>query len=134
MRWFLFVAACSGSSSSRPDEPIKTVAIMEAGVPDATAADAPSAVVERRCLPVVAKECGCVYSCGTGIKDGDFWKVTHPFWRNTELTAKVEKWCAGVACTEAFHAEIVCDGICMPKPADTTCHFDDKGACVGKKP
>lgn len=106
---------------------------MEAGVPDAgSAIDAPAAA-ERRCLPVVAKECGCVYSCAAGTKDGDTWKVKHPFWGTTELTAKVDKWCAGNACTEAFHAEIVCDGICMPKPADSTCHFDAAGACIGKK-
>ena len=133
-RWLFFVvAACSGSSPSRTEpEPIKTVAIMEAGVSDAAPIDSPAAA-ETRCLPVVAKECGCVYSCGVGTKDGDTWKVKHPFWRDSVLTAKIDKWCAGNACTEAFHAEIVCDGICMPKPADSTCHFDDKGACVGKK-
>jgi hypothetical protein len=134
MRWLLFVAACSASSPSRPEpDPIKTVAIMEAGVSDASAIDAPTAA-ESRCLPVVAKECGCVYSCGVGTRDGDIWKVKHAFWGDTELTAKIDKWCAGNACTEAFHADIVCDGICLPKPADSTCHFNDAGACVGKKP
>jgi hypothetical protein len=96
-------------------------------------APAPAQAIEKRCLPVVAKECGCVYTCGTGTRDGDHWTVTHSFWKDMPLKAKVERWCVDEACTEAFAAEIVCSGICAPKPADPTCHFDAGGACIGKE-
>ncbi len=85
-----------------------------------TSKAAPPALV--KCLPVVAKECGCVYDCGTGTStDGKTWHVRHAFWKDTELTAVVEPWCVGGACTDAFAAQIVCDGICAPKPARTDC-------------
>ena len=119
----LFVAACGSSSQPSQPEPI---------APVTRATDATLAADKPRCLPIVAKECGCVYACAIGRKDGDTWKVKHAFWGDTELVATIDRWCVGDACTEAFHAEIVCDGICMPKPADPTCHFDASGACVGK--
>jgi len=34
-------------------------------------------------------------------------------------------------CTDVFSAETVCTGICTPKPADETCHFDASGTYVG---
>jgi hypothetical protein len=33
--------------------------------------------------------------------------------------------------TPVFAGEIVCDGICSPKPVDATCHFDAGGVCRG---
>ncbi len=95
---------------------------------------APAATPEKRCLPVIAKECGCTYSCGAGVRDGTGWRVTHSFWKGNDLKAAVERYCVGGACTEVFSAEIVCDGICPPKAADPTCHFDGSGACVGAAP
>ena len=86
---------------------------------------------ERRCLPVVAKDCGCVYTCGVGERTGDRWIVRHSFWNDAPLKAVVEPWCVAGKCTDAFAAEIVCGVICAPKPADSTCHFDATGACVG---
>jgi hypothetical protein len=86
---------------------------------------------DARCLPVVAAECGCVYSCGVGDPgDGGKFTVHHPFWGMTPLTAHVDRWCVGDACTDALFADIVCDGICTPKPADATCHFEG-ALCVG---
>jgi hypothetical protein len=91
---------------------------------------------ERRCLPVVAKECGCTYSCGIGVRRGgdDRWTVHHPFWGSAALDARVDAWCVDGACTPAFLAAIVCDGICAPKAGDPTCRFDAQGACVGADP
>lgn len=45
--------------------------------------------------------------------------------------ARIEPWCGGGRCTDVFSAETVCTGICTPKPADATCHFDASGTCVG---
>jgi hypothetical protein len=115
-------AETPGSGSTAP--PLVTL--------DATAAlGSGSAASTKRCLPVVSKECGCVYSCGTGeLRDGK-WIVGHSFWKNTELAAVVEDWCVGGECTPAFAVEIVCDIRCGRKPADASCHFDDAGTCVG---
>lgn len=86
----------------------------------------------RRCLPVVAADCGCVYSCGAGIRQqGGRYRVTHPFWRGTVLTARIDRWCVDGRCTDAFFADVVCDGICPPRPADPTCHIDRAGRCTG---
>jgi hypothetical protein len=87
---------------------------------------------ETRCLPVVAKDCGCVYDCGTGARDGDHWTVTHAVWKGSTLTARIEPWCQQGACTDVFAAEIVCDGICMAKPADPTCHFAGSACVTGR--
>ena len=84
----------------------------------------------KQCLPVVAAECGCVYSCALGTAVGDRWAVTHPFW-TTPITATVRPYCVDGQCTDAFHGEIVCSGICAPRPADPTCHLNPTGACVG---
>ena len=93
--------------------------------------DVPPATEHRKCLPVVAKECGCVYSCGSGVEASDHWNVTHSNWKPTTLHARIEPWCVAGRCTDVFAAEIVCAGICAPKPADATCHFDASSACVG---
>ena len=87
----------------------------------------------RRCLPVVSQECGCVYKCGLGVQvgNGATWSVSHVFWPGMPLTARVVSWCVADKCTPAFAAELVCGGICAPKPADSTCHVDAVGACVG---
>ena len=87
---------------------------------------------DQRCLPVVAAECGCVYSCGAGTRDSDgSYRVTHSFWKDTVLRAKIADWCVDGECTEAFFAEIICDGLCPSRPADPTCHFE-AGQCVGE--
>jgi hypothetical protein len=85
----------------------------------------------KRCLPVVAKECDCVYSCGVGEQRGDHWLVRRAYWKDAGK-AQIESWCSHGECTDAFAAEIICDGICMPKAADPTCHFDASGACIGR--
>jgi hypothetical protein len=130
------LAACSGASAPPPG----TAALGGAGGTAAVTAEPRSGVTSRaglpgaaeaRCLPVVAGACGCVYDCATGVPAGsDFWTVRHPFWGDKPLRARVDRWCAGSECTEAFMAEIVCDGICAPKPADATCHFEGD-LCVG---
>lgn len=130
MRWLRFATlALAACGADAPPVAHPAPANHTARAP-AAAPPAPPAA-ERRCLPVVAAECGCVYTCGVGVRTGAGWTVTHPFWGDTPLAARVDRFCVGDACTEAFHAEIVCDGICAPHPADATCHFDDRGACVG---
>jgi hypothetical protein len=129
---WIVLAAC-GSPPTRPAEvPGSGSAVAPAIAPDATIAPGSgSAVAGKRCLPVVSKECGCVYSCGTGeLRDGK-WVVGHSFWKDAELEAVVEDWCVGGECTPAFAVEIICDVICPRKPADASCHFDDAGKCVG---
>ena len=86
-----------------------------------------------RCLPVVSQECGCVYKCGVGVQvgNGSTWNVSHGFWPGMAITARVAEWCVAGSCTDAFAAELICAGICAPKPADATCFFDAQGACVG---
>ncbi|HEY1959579.1 MAG TPA: hypothetical protein VGH28_28410 [Polyangiaceae bacterium] len=116
------VAACSRTpqKASAP-APEASVVVADAGV-------------ERRCLPVVSKECGCTYSCGAGEREGDHWNVHHPSWKDSPLRAKITSWCVGDAgCTDAFAAELPCDIVCAPRPADATCHFDSSGACVGSR-
>jgi hypothetical protein len=78
-----------------------------------------------RCLPVVAFDCGCVYGCGLGQPNADgSYAVTYgPMWKDP-VRAVVKPWCVDGKCTDAFAGEIVCDGICLPKPADATCHLD----------
>jgi hypothetical protein len=101
-------------------------------VPLTSASVAPAA---KKCLPVVAADCGCVYSCGTGTQTGpDKWSVVHPIWAPHTLDAKVSRWCVGSDCTDAFHAQIVCDGVCAPKPADHTCHFEGDRCVSAQKP
>src|SRR5262245_43447723 len=72
--------------------------VTEGVVADDAAAPPPSVEsVEYHCLPVVAKACGCVYSCGLGRRDGDHWVVTHDHWK-TPLTATLDKWCVDGSC------------------------------------
>lgn len=92
---------------------------------EASAPTGATGTAQRRCLPVVADECGCVYTCGVGTETSPgVWSVEHPFWAPTKLKAKIAPWCVSGDCTEAFHVEIVCGGICTPKPADRGCHFE----------
>ncbi|MFO0546918.1 MAG: hypothetical protein U0271_00955 [Polyangiaceae bacterium] len=130
----------AGCGSSEDREPA-VVVLSASQAPSATAATshaAPrvSSSVSRGkdlCLPVVAAECGCVYTCGVGHEDSPGrYSVEHPFWREP-LQAKVDQWCSDGECTRAFFADIVCDGICGPRPADATCHFDGD-RCVGALP
>lgn len=88
----------------------------------------------KRCLPVVAAECGCVYGCGVGTETSPgAWSVDHPTWSPSLIKAKIAPWCVSGDCTDAFHGEIVCSGICAPKPADHTCHFEGD-RCVSSAP
>ncbi len=135
----LILGACSSTSeqpeASRPIQPT-----AESPTPTKPArssptkpkpANAPTAG-ERECLPVVAPNCGCVYSCGIGTRQPDgSYSVQHSFWKNTRLRARIADWCVNGACTPAFHAEIVCSGICPRRPADETCRFE-ADTCVGK--
>jgi len=89
-----------------------------------------SAAAPKRCLPVVAAACGCVYTCGVGTETSPgSWSVDHPFWAPSKIKATIAPWCVSGDCTDAFHGEIVCDGICAPKPADHGCHFEGE-RCV----
>jgi len=108
-RWLLVMTfvACSR-------EPSKVALVTEA-----------AASTPKKCLPVVAASCGCVYSCGVGteVSPGE-WSVDHPFWAPNRIKAKIAPWCVSGDCTDAFHGEIVCSGICPPKPAVHGCHFE----------
>lgn len=124
-------AACSSSSSTgapTADEPLQSTA-----GPNTDEADPNEAPTTDRCLPVVAAECGCVYECGAGeLQPDGRYHVSHSFWSGG-MTARVDEWCADGQCTTAFFGEIVCDGICAPRPADPTCHFAGS-ACVSGRP
>ena len=114
------VMACSSTDKAPQQQPEPTLQNTAANDDDSPTRPAPA----LRCLPVVAAECGCVYDCGVGEPQSDgSYLVTHSFWEGTRLEARVAQWCSGSDCTDAFHAEIVCDGICAPMPADPTCHF-----------
>ncbi|CAN5235453.1 hypothetical protein BH09MYX1_BH09MYX1_61330 [soil metagenome] len=129
-RWGLVLGAIIGCSrSSGPSGPSEAPTVLLPQVSDAAPAPA------KRCLPVVAGDCGCVYACGLGVETAPGkYTVNHAFWGGTPLVAKVAPWCIDADCTDAFHAEIPCDGICPKKPADHSCHFDDEGRCVGSPP
>jgi hypothetical protein len=131
--WICLVAlvtSCASSSAPVSDEPASAERRAVAPTPEPSEA-APTA--ERRCLPVVAAECGCVYSCGVGTRDAEGWSVAHSFWGDTPVRARVDRWCVEGQCTEAFFGEIVCDGICAPRPADPSCAFDAEGSCSGSE-
>jgi len=104
-------------------------------VTSATPVKADASAAAKRCLPVVAAECGCTYSCGTGteVSPGK-WSVAHPFWAPSLLDAKIAPWCVAGDCTDAFHGQIVCSAVCSPKPADHTCHFEGDRCVSGQKP
>jgi hypothetical protein len=77
-------------------------------------------------LPVVAAECGCVYSCGLGSEEAPGrWRVVHEHWAPEPIAARVDRWCVEGQCTEAFFGEIVCSGICPPRPAEPNCRLVD---------
>jgi hypothetical protein len=106
-----------------------SIASVSPSALDASASNA------KRCLPVVAAECGCVYTCGSGEETSPGkWKVTHQYWAPSILDAKVSPWCVAGDCTDAFRAQIVCDVVCAPKPADHTCHFEADRCVSGQKP
>lgn len=102
-------------------EPPKVALGLDAGAK----ANALAPSTSKRCLPVVAADCGCVYACGVGTETSPgVWSVDHPSWAPNAIKAKIAPWCASGDCTDAFHGEIVCSGICAPKPADHGCHFE----------
>jgi hypothetical protein len=119
------------------DEPRTSVAASATSVTPVTSA-APTVSVApaaKRCLPVVAADCGCVYTCGAGTETSPGkWNVVHPNWATHGLGAKISPWCVSGDCTDAFHAEIVCSIICPPKPADHTCHFEGERCVSAQKP
>jgi hypothetical protein len=126
----LALAACSSGGHATPPstEPLQSTA-----GPTASEADPNEPETTDRCLPVVAADCGCVYDCGVGtLQPNGLYSVTHSFWGTTPITARIDEWCADGACTEAFFGNIVCDGICAPKPANSTCHFEGD-ACVSAR-
>ncbi len=98
--------------------------------PSASATTPPN----KRCLPVVADQCGCVYTCGVGAEiSPGVWSVDHPTWAPNAIKARIAPWCVSGDCTDAFHGEIVCSGICAPKAADHTCHFEGE-RCLSTPP
>ena len=130
LRELLFVSALATCACSRAPATVTLTAPDASAVPAPRATAPPPPSDERRCLPVVSKDCGCTYSCGVGEHTGDHWTVRHPFWKDAALRGQVTSWCVGGACTDAFAVELVCDGTCLPRPADATCHFDGAGACT----
>ena len=133
-RWIVVVLiSCTRDEPHSIAPAVSTTSVTSAApVASASASAAPPAA--KRCLPVVAAECGCVYTCGSGTETSPGkWNVTHPNWATHGLDAKIAPWCVSGDCTDAFHAQIVCDAICRPKPADHTCHFEGD-RCVGGKP
>ena len=125
------VGACARTTSPERVELPAASGLARPPPPASASAPAAGARGAKRCLPVVAAECGCVWSCAVGIESSPgTWSVTHPHWGGTPLTAKIGPWCEGGDCTDAFLADIVCDAICAPKPADHGCHFDDE-RCTG---
>ena len=128
----LVLVSCARDEARTTTATATTTAVS---APPVTSASATVATPAKRCLPVVAADCGCVYSCGSGAETSPGkWNVTHPNWATHGLEAKVAPWCVAGDCTDAFHAQIVCDGICRPKPADHTCHFEGDRCVSGQKP
>ena len=83
---------------------------------------APAGGAAHRCLPVVAAECGCTYDCGDGVEIAPgAYEVTHAVWAPSTVRARIKPWCVAGDCTDAFFGEIVCSGICTPKPARQDC-------------
>jgi hypothetical protein len=119
---------CTSTASTAP-APSPTAEARGGEAREAPAPAGPSdqaSAAEPRCLPVVAVECGCVYPCGLGTRDGDGWSVRHAHW-DGPIRARIDRWCVDGECTDAFFGEIVCDGICAPRPADRTCVLDASG-------
>ncbi len=83
----------------------------------------------HRCLPVVADECGCVYPCAEGTLERDSRYHVRAAISDEALPATVSNWCVNGQCTLAFHVPLPCDGICAPRPADSTCAFQN-GRCL----
>lgn len=107
---------------------------VDAGASATPSASASASAAPKRCLPVVADACGCVYTCGVGAEiSPGVWSVDHPVWAPNAVKAKIAPWCVSGDCTDAFHGEIVCSAICAPKPADHTCHFEGD-RCVSTPP
>lgn len=110
----------SPESAPTPTPEVRTAAVEREPVEPAPAA-APAA---RRCLPVVAAECGCVYACGLGTEQAPGrWSVEHVHWGRHPIAARVDRWCVDGQCTDAFFGEIVCGAVCPPRPADPNCRL-----------
>ena len=130
----VLVAASCRREEHRASVTLTTPAASTSITPVASASSSADAGV-KRCLPVVAAECHCTYSCGIGTETAPGeWTVTHPIWAPSTLKAKVAPYCVAGDCTDAFHAEIVCSAICMPKPADHGCHFEADRCVTSTKP
>jgi hypothetical protein len=124
----IVLLACDPSTKGEPVTPPATPAAPVASEPAApvvTPVATPVATsAARRCLPVVAAECGCVYGCGLGTEtEAGRWSVAHEAWAPHPVVARVDRWCVDGQCTEAFFGEIVCGGICSPKPAEAGCRL-----------
>jgi len=134
MRWWLVLVLAPALGCTRQPKREASPPPTRAPSPRASEAPAPPAPAPARCLPVVAKECGCVYDCGVGKPNGDgTYTVSHQFWKDTPLRARIDRWCVDQQCTEVFAAEIVCDGTCPPRPADPGCAFHGD-TCSGTPP
>lgn len=141
----LALAGCSGepATANAPEaRPVSPARVADRETPGGGAAPvaatptAPVAPTEqdaRRCLPLVAADCGCVWGCAIGTPTaGGGYLVQEPRIAPDGVKAVIQPWCVQGECTDAFHGEIICSGICAPKPADASCHFDSAGACVGE--
>jgi hypothetical protein len=135
VRFILVVLALAACSRDEPRASVATATSVTSAASVTPVVVVVDASAAKRCLPVVAADCGCTYSCGSGTETSPGkWTVVHPFWAPHALDAKIAPWCVGSDCTDAFHAQIVCSAICSPKPADHTCHFEGDRCVSGQKP
>lgn len=125
----LLACTPAGGESASPPAPVSASTSRPSAAPASAPAPEPSGdtapvAAARRCLPVVAAECGCVYSCGLGTeRSPGRWSVAHEHWAPHPVTARVDRWCVEGRCTEAFFGAIVCGGICPPRPAEPDCRL-----------
>lgn len=127
MRVFVSVGlflACGAPVAGPPESAPTPAPAVPAAVVEQEPVEPAAAPAGRRCLPVVAAGCGCVYSCGLGTEQAPGrWSVEHVHWGRHPIAARVDRWCVDGQCTEAFFGEIVCGAICPPRPADPTCRL-----------
>jgi len=79
------------------------------------------------CAPVIDIACAITLPCavGTPRADGAFDIAS-----NEHVVAHLRRYCEGSRCFPALLTrDLACDGCGVPKPADTSCHFE-AGRCV----
>jgi len=76
-----------------------------------------------RCLPVVAKKCGCTYDCmlGQSWDKERTWRID---WHGTVIIGVMEYFCVNGKCTHVFAVDLPCDVICPPTAANPNCRLE----------